>query len=35
MTALAQVLSQYLRGDPLWDGPRTIAAIRRIFATNG
>ena len=32
MMALAQVLSQYLRGDPMWDGARTVAAMRRMVA---
>ena len=32
MTALARVMSQYLRGDPLWDGPRTVAAMRNMLS---
>jgi len=32
MMALTQVLSQYLRGDPLWDGARTVASMRRLVA---
>ena len=33
MTALTHVLSQYLRGEPLWDGARTMATIRRIVSS--
>ena len=32
MTALTLVMSQYLRGDPLWDGPRTVAAMRNMLS---
>jgi hypothetical protein len=32
MTAVAQVMSQYLRGDPMWDGPRTVAAMRSMVS---
>jgi hypothetical protein len=32
MTALSQVLAHYLRGDPLWDGPRTIAVMQRLVS---
>jgi hypothetical protein len=32
MTVLTQVLSQYLRGDPMWDGPRTVAAMRNLVS---
>ena len=30
MTVLTHVLSQYLRGDPVWDGPRTVAAMQNL-----
>ena len=33
MTALTHVLSQYLRGESLWDGATTMATIRRIVAS--
>jgi hypothetical protein len=32
MTVLAQLMAQYLRGDPLWDGPRTIGMMRNIVS---
>jgi len=32
MTVLTQVLSQYLRGDPMWDGPRTVGAMRNLIS---
>jgi hypothetical protein len=32
MTILVQVMSQYLRGDPMWDGPRTVAAMRNLVS---
>jgi|SRR5688572_16798552 hypothetical protein len=32
MTVVAQVVAQYLRGDPLWDGPRTIGMMRNIVS---
>jgi len=32
MMALTQVLSQYLRGDPIWDGARTAVSMRRLVA---
>jgi hypothetical protein len=32
MTVLTQVVAQYLRGDPLWDGPRTIGMMRNIVS---
>lgn len=32
MTALTQVISQYLLGDPMWDGPRTVASMRSMVA---
>lgn len=32
MAVLAQLVGQYLRGDPLWDGPRTIGMMRNIVS---
>jgi hypothetical protein len=30
--AVALILSQYVQGNPQWDGPKTVAAIRGLVA---